>query len=486
MTIETTVTPILNRLSLANDDNIDSNRPRLTILYGSQTGTAQDVAERLARESKNRHFSVKLSAMDDFSFNDLANVSVVIFICSTTGQGEEPDNMKKFWRLLLRKNLPGNILSHLEYTIFGLGDSSYEKFNFPARKLHKRLSQLGARQFYPRGEGDDQHYLGVDGTLDPWLKGLWGLLLSRFPLQEGRESFSKTPSFTPSSPPVPKGMVAGKLIRNSRITAPNHFQDTRHIEIEVDENFKYNAGDVLCIQPQNLEEEVDELIEYLGWKEHACTVYEFTQTDPDYPLPYYLQYPTTLRDILLYHLDINAKPRRYFFSLLSHFTDNNQHKYKLKEFASAEGQEDLYEYCYRPRRTTIEILKDFIGLKIPKEYIFDLFKDLKERQFSIASSLKMHPRRIHLTVAIVKYKTKMFTPRTGVCTKWLAQVSEESNQLVPIKVTKGVFKAPPPRVPLICIGPGTGIAPMKSFIEERVKGNASGVYSHFPLSVFVN
>jgi sulfite reductase alpha subunit-like flavoprotein len=83
-----------------------------------------------------------------------------IIVCSTTGDGEEPDNMKRFWRFLLRRNLPIDLLEPIDYAVFGLGDSSYPKYNFVAKKLWKRLQQLGARSLLNRGDGDDQHYLG--------------------------------------------------------------------------------------------------------------------------------------------------------------------------------------------------------------------------------------------------------------------------------------------------------------------------------------
>ncbi|KAJ1559221.1 NADPH-dependent diflavin oxidoreductase 1, partial [Nowakowskiella sp. JEL0078] len=135
-------------------------RPNLKILYGSQTGGAEEVAERIYREARRYHFNCSISAMDEYDRGLLVEEIFVIFVCSTTGQGEEPDNMKKFWRFMLRRGLPNEILGHLNFAVFGLGDSSYTKFNYPAKKLYNRLIQLSACPILERGDGDDQHPSG--------------------------------------------------------------------------------------------------------------------------------------------------------------------------------------------------------------------------------------------------------------------------------------------------------------------------------------
>lgn len=174
-------------------------RPRLLVLYGSQTGTAQDVAEGLARAGAQRLFRVSLECMSEWSVERLAsqysaqsssssnanNDTLVLFVVSTTGDGEIPDNAKPLWRSLLRRDLPRDALSSLTFAVFGLGDSSYAKFNAAARKLWTRLTQLGALPVYDRGLGDEQSPLGLTGDLDIWSKGLWTALEARHPLPDG-------------------------------------------------------------------------------------------------------------------------------------------------------------------------------------------------------------------------------------------------------------------------------------------------------------
>ncbi|KAB8298788.1 hypothetical protein EYC80_000962 [Monilinia laxa] len=157
------------------------------ILYGSETGNSQDVAEELGRVMERLHFMTRVTAMDLADIRELSKYTLVIFTVSTTGQGEFPKNSRTFWNSLLRKRLPPNCLSHVNFTTFGLGDSSYAKFNFAARKLHKRLEQLGGKEIYPRGEGDEQHEEGIDGTFLSWYIDLRKKLLESYPLPGGLE-----------------------------------------------------------------------------------------------------------------------------------------------------------------------------------------------------------------------------------------------------------------------------------------------------------
>lgn len=117
---------------------------RLLVLYGSQTFTAQEIAEKLWRSTKALGFSGPVQAMDDYPISRLIREDLALFVCATTGDGDEPDNMRNFWKFLLRRNLPSNSLMGLKFGVLGLGDSSYAKFNFVGKKLHKRLVQLGA------------------------------------------------------------------------------------------------------------------------------------------------------------------------------------------------------------------------------------------------------------------------------------------------------------------------------------------------------
>ncbi|KAJ6738837.1 putative proteinDPH-DEPENDENT DIFLAVIN OXIDOREDUCTASE 1 [Salix koriyanagi] len=148
----------------------------LLILYATQTGNALDAAERIGRDAERRGCAASVSSIDDFDASSLPHRDTVIFVVSTTGQGDTPDSMKLFWKYLLQRNIAKNWLEGVHYAVFGLGDSGYQKYNFVAKKLDRRISDLGATAIVERGLGDDQHPSGYEGALDPWMSSLWIML----------------------------------------------------------------------------------------------------------------------------------------------------------------------------------------------------------------------------------------------------------------------------------------------------------------------
>ncbi|XP_021269649.1 NADPH-dependent diflavin oxidoreductase 1 isoform X2 [Numida meleagris] len=474
---------------------------RLLILFGSQTGTAEDTAERIGREAKRRHFRCRVEALDSYDVANLINELLVVFVCATTGQGDPPDNMKMFWRFLFRKNLPPTSLCQMDYAVLGLGDSSYPKFNFIAKKLHKRVLQLGGNPLLPVALGDDQHDLGPDAVVDPWLLALWDKILALYPLPPGLEVISPDvrlparytlhylaedslhPDNSLLQPTPPRALpselhpFAARMVSNQRITAESHFQDVRLIEFDVaGSGITFSAGDVVMIQPQNCPEDVQQFCQLLRLDPDKCFLLK--PVEPDTALPAHLLQPCTIRHLVTHYLDISCVPRRSFFELLSHFSTNELEREKLQEFSSAQGQEELYSYCNRPRRTTLEALWDFphTTSAIPPEYLLDLIPRIRPRAFSIASSMLAHPGRIQILMAVVRYKTRLSKPRRGLCSTWLASLNPEQGDVrVPLWVKKGGMKFPAdPDIPVIMIGPGTGVAPFRAAIQERVAQGRKG------------
>ncbi|XP_040462943.1 NADPH-dependent diflavin oxidoreductase 1 isoform X4 [Falco naumanni] len=474
---------------------------KLLVLFGSQTGTAEDTAERIGREAKQRHFQCRVEALDSYDVANLINELLVVFVCATTGQGDPPDNMKMFWRFLFRKNLPPGSLCQLDYAVLGLGDSSYPKFNFVAKKLHKRVLQLGGNPLLPVALGDDQHDLGPYAVVDPWLLALWDKILALYPLPPGLEIISADvrlpPKYTlhylaedslhpdgdvlqPSAPrAVPSELhpFAARMVSNQRVTAESHFQDVRLIEFDVTgSGITFSAGDVVMIQPQNCPEDVQQFCQLLRLDPDRRFVLK--PTEPGTSLPALLPQPCTIRHLVTHYLDISCVPRRSFFELLSYFSTNELEREKLQEFSSAQGQEELYSYCNRPRRSTLEVMWDFphTTCAIPPEYLLDLIPRIRPRAFSIASSMLAHPDRIQILMAVVQYKTRLSKPRRGLCSTWLASLNPEQGDVrVPLWVKKGGMKFPAdPETPVIMIGPGTGVAPFRAAIQERVAQGRRG------------
>ncbi|XP_047426278.1 NADPH-dependent diflavin oxidoreductase 1 isoform X2 [Mugil cephalus] len=448
------------------------SNPTLLVLYGSQTGTAQDTAQRIAKQAQRRRMKVQVWALDSYNVANLISESLAVFVCSTTGQGDPPDNMKNFWRFLFKKSLPIGSLTQLDCAVLGLGDSSYPKFNFVAKKLHKRLLQLGASMLLPVGLADDQHDLGSDAVIDPWLQLFWDKVSSLYPSLANviplREDEPLPPTYTfhilddvkektdhrsritmeqtvPSqSHPFPAAMVS-----NRRVTEQSHYQDVRLIEFD--------------ITGSNIESRIF----YTSRNIDHC----FVQMQHE-NIPARLLQICTVHQLVEKYLDIAAVPRRSFFELLYTFSSNQLEREKLAEFGSAAGQDELHSYCNRPRRTALEVLADFphTTAELKADYLLDLFPEIQPRSFSIASSLKAQPHRLQILVAVVQYKTKMYKPRRGLCSTWLASLDPTQGEVyVPLWVKKGSLKFPiENNSSVIMVGPGTGVAPFRSAIQERI------------------
>ncbi|MEQ2167034.1 hypothetical protein GOODEAATRI_000087, partial [Goodea atripinnis] len=335
-------------------------------------------------------------------------------------------------------------------------------FNFVAKKLHKRLLQLGAGMLIPVGLGDDQHDLGPDAVIDPWLRSFWEKVLVLYPsvsnMEPLREDEPLPPSYTfqfldeetdqtevllrinsEQTGPSEFRPFPARMLSNRRVTEPSHFQDVRLMEFDISgSNIEY----VFSIRSARLPQ------------------------------------PCSVRHLVERYLDIAAVPRRSFFELLSGFATNELERDKLAEFSSAAGQDQLHSYCNRLRRTALEVLSDFphTTAEIKVDHLLDLFPEIQPRSFSIASSLKVHPNRLQILVAVVLYRSKLFKPRRGLCSSWLASLDPEQGEVrVPLWVKKGSLRFPKElETPVILVGPGTGVAPFRSALQERVSEGKTG------------
>ncbi|KAH0834168.1 hypothetical protein J3R83DRAFT_11474 [Lanmaoa asiatica] len=476
---------------LVNGENDISDR-KILILYATETGTAQDVADRIARECRRGHFQCRVCNIGSYPPEGLISEPLVIFVVATMGSGTEPRAMTPLWNSLLRSDLPDDLFEDMDFAVFGLGDSVYEKFCWPGKKLARRLTNLGGREFCPRGDGDDQNPLGIEGALDPWIEQLIVKLLELYPCDNSLEVLPKLrrppprvktvtlPRETKCTDPLDADQKYWDVTVqcNRRITADDWFQDVRHLEFLSERDLDYLPGDVVIIHPIALASEVDSLLVSMGCANTADEPFSVTHVMRDQSLPEHTPQVTTLRMLFTRYLDFNAVPRRPFFELLRWFATDEMEREKLDEFVSNEGADELYEYCQRVKRTIREVLTEFRSARIPRDYVFDLFPPLRPRQFSISNSPKKHPREIHLCVAIVKYCTKLRVPRKGVCTSFLAAL--QPGDKLRITIQKGLVSLPnDPRTPVICVGPGTGIAPMRAVIEERVHAGSEATQLYF-------
>lgn len=290
--------------------------------------------------------------------------------------------------------------------------------------------------------------------------------------------------------PIPNAYMA-RVSKNQRITATDHFQDVRHVSLNILPTRRfpgnYGPGDIVTLYPKNFPSDVESLIKLQGWEAFADeplhTEYYKSRDRPQLVQPRIANYarlqPCTLRSLLLHSLDITAVPRRAFFDQISHFTKDMEHKEKLRDFSNPVYTDEFFDYTTRPRRTILEVLHDFPSVKIPFQYALLVFPPLRGRQFSIASGGTQvidpfihnaddsNAIRVDLAVALVQYTTTMKKVRHGVCSRWLSNLPIGTK--IAITFTRGNYPKIPMLFfkPIIMIAPGTGVAPMRSLINAR-------------------
>lgn len=523
----------------------------MLVLYGSQTGSAEEVAERVARDAERRNLgAARVQALDAFDRASLPGERLVVFVVATTGDGDPPDNMRQFWRFLLRKGLPRDALASLEFVVFGLGDSSYAHYNVVSRKLRARLLQLGAVEAATRGFGDDQSAHGLEGDLDKWLKGLWPELLEKRPLPPGFEVDDSPRLFTPANAAVAvvpgaalsaaqesadfaasangrlplgtyaAGALQATLARNERITATDWEQDVRHVEFAVPGLPAYEAGDIAVVHVENAfaPGQLERLAAQLRYPSLDAVV--------ELALPH-VPARVSLRALFTRYLDLLGTPRRRFFEALYFFAGDAEEKDKLLELSSAEGNDLFHAYCKKERKSHLEVLtEDFKTCAPPLHYLVQMVPLLKPREYSIASSRRAHGNSsIHLTVAMLSFLTPWGRRKTGVASQWFQSLPETARTdaaaarspvddasavpetttatassaaaptaaaptaaaptaaappiaattagtgvvtTVTVAVKRGMLRVPEHGdTPLVLVGPGTGVAPMRGLIYER-------------------
>lgn len=272
-------------------------------------------------------------------------------------------------------------------------------------------------------------------------------------------------------------VLRATLLSNSRVTPETHWQDVRMFEFSTPK-IDYNPGDVLTIFPHNSAANVDDFLSIMKWKAIADRAVQFVPTNTKglahelFPPQFYDTKISniTLRNFITRHLDLNAIPRRSFFAAIAHFTDDEMQKDRLVEFTNPEYIDELFDYTTRPRRSILEVLQEFDTLQIPLKWIASLIPTIRGRQYSIASGGELKTSaeglgRVQLLVAIVKYRTVIKKIREGLCTKYMAGLTPGTE--LDVQFSKGGMKHFEDR-PAVMVGPGTGIAPIRSMLYERL------------------
>jgi sulfite reductase (NADPH) flavoprotein alpha-component len=438
----------------------------LTVLFGSQTGNAENLARRIAKEAGQRGFAATVHDLAKYPTAQLASERHLLVVTSTFGDGEPPDNAKAFWDFLSSDAAPK--LPELRFSVCALGDSNYPKFCAFGKNLDERLERLGGRRVHPRADCDGE----FEAPFTHWLAQVWSKLLDRG---------SPQPSSAREVNPVEAGSVAGvtsesargaapsqtsasfsrshpfpaPLLANRRLNGPRSSKDTRHFEFSLEGSaLSYEVGDALGVLPRNCPELVGEIIRALN-----CRPTDAVSGKDGQPVP--------LHDALFRHYDITKIPQ----PLLQAVAERSGDETLLKLVAPGVNGE-LTQFLRG--REIIDLLLAFPAVKFAPGEFVALLKKLHPRLYSISSSPKAHPGRVHLCVSVVRYES-LGRSRKGVCSTFLADRVEPDTPVPVFVHTNKHFRLPPAGdTPMIMVGPGTGIAPFRAFLHERQAAGAKG------------
>ena len=443
-------------LATALGAGIGSAGPKvpLTLLYGSQTGTAEGLAKKTKAEAEKRGFAPKLVSMENFADVDLTKEENVLIITSTYGDGDPPDMAQAFWNWLKADTAPK--LDHLRFSVLALGDTNYSAFCEFGKKCDERLAALGAKRVAERKDCDVEY----DAPAAEWTANVFNALGEGLAHSGNGANGSNGSATTVGTDTADasegwsrKKPFPARLITNRNLSAEGSGKDVRHFEISLaGSGLTYEVGDALGVIPSNCPQLVGEILTALG-----CDGEEAVKTaDGEMPL----------RLALTQHFDI-TKPSHELLSAVAQHSPGAE----FAPLLDASRKDELKKWLHG--REIIDAIADLVPPFTAQEFVV-LLKKIAPRLYSISSSLKAHADEVHLTIATVRYDAHGRS-RRGVASTFLADRVGE-NVSVPVYVQASHGFKPPTNgdTPMIMVGPGTGIAPFRAFLEERLATGAKG------------
>ncbi|WP_440995726.1 assimilatory sulfite reductase (NADPH) flavoprotein subunit [Arhodomonas sp. SL1] len=421
-------------------------QPELTILYGSQTGNAEGVAELAAERAEARGFSVRRADMADFGKKDFKTITNLLVVVSTHGEGEPPDTAEPLHELLNGRKAPK--LADSRFAVLALGDSSYEHFCQTGRDFDARLTELGAERIHERLDCDVDYEepaaQWVDSVLERFseLAGASAPATSNvIPMAEARG----TARWDRKNP------FPAEVLENVLLNGRGSDKETRHIELSLEgSGLTFEPGDALGVVPENNPALVEELLAATGLDGEAD-----------------LEDGTPLAEALTRHYEITTLTRPF-----------------LERWAELSGAEELAALLgeatrdelrsYLEGRQIIDVVSDYPVEGLDAETFVAALRRLPPRLYSIASSQRADEDEVHITVAVVRYESHGRS-REGVASTHLADRLEPGQKVGVYADRNKNFKLPAdPQAPAIMIGPGTGVAPFRAFLAEREETGAEG------------
>jgi len=419
---------------------------RLTVVYGSQTGNAKRIAEQLAERSEAAGLPVRLVRANAYPPRELALERYLAVVISTQGDAEPPDDARGLVEFILGKRAPK--LPSLQFAVFGLGDSSYPQFCAIGRQLDARLAELGGTRFAPLGEAD----VDVEAFAKPWL--VQTLEQARELLKTAAPSARVTSLHAVSnrSAHSREKPFAATVLANQRIVARGNERDVRHIELSLEgSGLQYAPGDALGIWPRNPSALVEQ---WLATLQLDATL-EVTHDSRTLTLTQWL---THEREITRLH--------RAFVATLAATGGHAE----LARVLQPEHAADFAALLASDQ--PIDLLRRYPAAWRAEALVAAL-RPLAPRLYSIASSPKLVGEEVHLTVAVIDYEAHG-NPHWGAASAFLATIGEDGKVPVFVESNERFHLPADSSRDIIMIGPGTGVAPFRAFVQERQESGASG------------
>ena len=418
----------------------------LLVLYGTESGNSEELAARTAKSAKAAGFRCRVVNMADSRPADLSGAESLLVVVSTWGEGDPPESAEEYYRTFMAGGLD---LKDVRYSVCALGDTSYEQFCQIGKDVDQQLEKLGAERVSPRADCD----VDFEETYSNWVKDALAAL------SDGGARMS--PGGSVAEPPAPaveygkKNPFPSTLLDKVLLSGPGSQKETWHFELSLEgSGLSYEVGDALAVVPTNAADVVETLLEAAGLSGEEDVETKSSGRK-------------SLREALVSDYDITALSRK-----VARAWKEYSGSVPLAELLGDEQKEQFKEWI--SGRQIVDLLREFPAEKTEPQQLLAMLRPLPPRLYSIASSPREHDGEVHLTVAAVRYQGAGLE-RKGVASTCLADLVEVGD-VIPVFVTPNKrFRLPEDdTVPIIMVGPGTGVAPFRAFVEDRATREASG------------
>lgn len=474
------------------------SKPVVRILYGTQTGTAERFSKALGAELRRKYgesTTVDVLDVENYKKPDarLPKERLVLFLMATYGDGEPTDNAADFYSWItseaeaVENGEKEAYMQDVAYGVFGLGNKQYEHFNAVGKRMEKCMDVLGATAVVRRGDGDDDDC--IDDDFEKWQAELLEALEGASHLVGAASAEGAAPIEAPEyaaeilTGPVAKSAMAAPFRSGTGASAASPYLATVtevrelhtaasdrscvHVEIDISgaKGLAYTTGDHVGVYAENGEAAVAEAAGLLGLP--LDTVFKLTVPAGSSGLAEPFPGPITLRDALACFADLLASPHKENLAALAGAAADAGEKARLLHLASSAGKADYTDYVTKQHRSLLEVMRDFPSAKPGLGLFFgSVAPRLQPRFYSISSSSTAHPKSVHVTCSVVRDVMPSGRVHDGVCSSWLARAGRGAT--VPVFIRHSHFRLPEDdHAPIIMVGPGTGLAPFRGFLQER-------------------